>query len=351
VLIAALRDLQWRRRRFTIAVLGTALVMAMTLLMNGVGAGFGAEATRTVDQLQVDGWVVATGSAGPFLGASPISPAAADLVAKTPGIRRAGAMLFTRKSVPSGSTELDVNIFGSPAGGPGTPSPDEGHMPKQNGEIAVSTTLKGYKVGDRILVAGHPFAIVGKVRRSTVLAGAPNVFLTLADAQLVGVAGQPVATSIAVEGTPTGPLPAGLTFVPTKKASADVLRAVAQARAGLVFTAVLLWIVAIAIVGAITYLSALERERDFAVFKATGVSSRSLFAGLALQAVLLSVTASLAGSVMAVILAPRFPMQVSMPASSHVALLGLAVVAGCAASLASIRRAAAVDPALAFGGP
>ena len=45
--------------------------------------------------------------------------------------------------------------------------------------------------------------------------------------------------------------------------------------------AVLLWIVAALIVGSVIYLSALERTRDFAVFKAVGVSTRSVIAGLA----------------------------------------------------------------------
>ena len=39
---------------------------------------------------------------------------------------------------------------------------------------------------------------------------------------------------------------------------------------------ILLWIVAACIVGSIVYVSAIERTRDFAVFKATGASNGSL---------------------------------------------------------------------------
>jgi putative ABC transport system permease protein len=67
--------------------------------------------------------------------------------------------------------------------------------------------------------------------------------------------------------------------------------------------------VAAGIIGSIVYLSALERQREFAVLKATGAANRSLLAGLALQAVLLS------------------------------------------AAAAGLRRAVGVQPALAFGGP
>ena len=44
----------------------------------------------------------------------------------------------------------------------------------------------------------------------------------------------------------------------------------------------LLWVVAAMIVGSMIYMSALERTRDFAVFKAVGVPTRSILAGLAI---------------------------------------------------------------------
>ena len=44
---ATLRDLQWRRRRFLIAITGTALVFAMSLLMSGLSASFTLETDRT----------------------------------------------------------------------------------------------------------------------------------------------------------------------------------------------------------------------------------------------------------------------------------------------------------------
>ena len=47
MLIAALRDLQWRRRRFLIAVVGTSFVFAMTLVLTGLANGFRVEASNT----------------------------------------------------------------------------------------------------------------------------------------------------------------------------------------------------------------------------------------------------------------------------------------------------------------
>jgi putative ABC transport system permease protein len=177
------------------------------------------------------------------------------------------------------------------------------------------------------------------------------VYLTLPDAQQVFAAGLPVASAFAVTGHHLPATAPGFVFMGRAAARRDILRAIAEARRGVYLTAVILWIVAASIVGTIVYISALERQRDFAVFKATGVTSRSIVAGLALQAVVVAVAAALVGSVVATIIAPRFPVEASIQARVHLILPALAVVIGVLASLAGVRRAVTVPPALAFGGP
>jgi putative ABC transport system permease protein len=62
----ALRDLQWRRRRFVIAVLATSPVFGITLLMTGADASLHNEGRRIVATLGADAWLVADGASGPF---------------------------------------------------------------------------------------------------------------------------------------------------------------------------------------------------------------------------------------------------------------------------------------------
>jgi putative ABC transport system permease protein len=109
--------------------------------------------------------------------------------------------------------------------------------------------------------------------------------------------------------------------------------------------------VVVLIVGSVVYLSALERLRDFAVFKAIGVPTRSILMGLALQALVIALLAAAVGVVLAQLLAPLFPMIVVVPPGAYMALPVIAVVIGLLASVAGLRRAVVVDPALAFGGP
>jgi putative ABC transport system permease protein len=115
--------------------------------------------------------------------------------------------------------------------------------------------------------------------------------------------------------------------------------------------AILLWIVAALIVGSVIYLSALERLRDFAVYKAIGVSTGSIAAGLALQAIVVALSAVVVGVVLSALLGPIFPMQVIVPGYAYVVLPVIAVVFGLIASGTGLQRAVSVDPAMAFGGP
>jgi putative ABC transport system permease protein len=100
----------------------------------------------------------------------------------------------------------------------------------------------------------------------------------------------------------------------------------------------------------VVYLSALERQRDFAVLKAVGVSNRTLLASLALQAVLVALAAVAIAAVLQIGLGPAFPLKVRVPARAFWQLPLLAVVIALLASAAGMRRVARSDPALAFAG-
>jgi putative ABC transport system permease protein len=272
-------------------------------------------------------------------------------VAHLPGVVRAVPTVFTRKDIPASSGPIDVNVFGAPAGSLAMPQVSQGTAPRVSGQIAISSKLHGYKIGQQLELAGHPFTVVGTVPDSTALAGVPNVFLTLSDAQLVAFDGQPVASAIAVEGSVEQGLPADLTIVSNQAARNDLLRALKQARASIYLTAVLSWVVAALIIGSVVYLSVMERLREFAVFKAIGISTASIVVGLALQATMLSIGAALVGAGIAALLGSNLSLPVSLTWHAYALLPAVAILVGLLASLVGLRRAVGVDPATAFGGP
>jgi putative ABC transport system permease protein len=348
VLIAALRDLQWRRRRFAIAVVGAALVFAMTLLLTGLANGFTEEASRTERALGVDAWVVPEGASGPFLGATPVAEDTAGAIAATGGVDRAVGFAYARVSAGVDGDD-DVNLFAVPPGGPGVPAPDAGRAPTRSGEVLASSTLD-VGVGDELVLLGRPFTVVGVVDGSTSLGGVGNAFATLDDAQGLVFAGQPIAMAVATAGVPER-VPAGLRVLTPAEARDDLLRPLRQPRLAVTVLALLLWVVAATIIGSVIYMTAIERVRDFAVFKAVGVPTRDIALGLVAQSVVLAVTAAVLGAVAGVLAAPSFPMLVDIPAVAFAALPLLAVAVGALASGISVRRATSVDPNTAFRGP
>lgn len=349
MLFAALRDMQWRRRRLVIAIISTGLVFAMTLVMIGLANGFRVEAERAVDSMGVDTFVIKAGAAGPLLGATPFAESEVAQVAATPGVTAAAPLACAATTVVEGTSRRSVTAFGAPERGPGMPDVSQGRPPSTPDEVAVSSTL-GRAVGDDLGVGARTLRIVGIVPNSTALAKTPNIFLTTEGLQRLSYNGQPTVTSIAIKGTPQR-IPAGYQLADRTAGVNDLLRPEHVAVGAISIVAAMMSIVAVLIVGSVVYLSALERLRDFAVFKAIGVPTRSILAGLALQAVVVALFAAALGVVFSLLLAPVFPMIVVVPPVAYVALPLAAIAIGLLASLAGFRRAVAVDPALAFGGP
>jgi putative ABC transport system permease protein len=349
MLIAALRDMQWRKRRFVIAILSTSIIFAMTLVLTGLANGFRVEAEQTVDSLGVDQFVVKEGASGPFVGATPFAPVELRRIATAPGVSAAAPLVYAGGTATIGDTTRNVDIFGAPERGPGMPAVSEGRAASTPDEVAVSSTL-GRAVGDDIEIASRTLRIVGIVDNSTALANLPNVFLTTAGAQRLVYGGEPLVASIGVRGNMTE-VPPGYHTIDRDGAIADLLRPLKVAVNSITIVAIMLWIVAALVVGSVIYLSALERLRDFAVFKAIGVPTLNIAGGLALQAVVIALLAALVGALLSLALGPLFPMKVIVPAAASVALPIIAVVIGLIASGSGLQRAVSVDPAIAFGGP
>jgi putative ABC transport system permease protein len=339
--------LQWRRRRFVIAVLGTALVMALTLLLTGFQKNFDVEVAHARSLIRADGYIVQKGRFGPFQGASPIPTSAARLAANIPGVKQISPVIMSLQ-VSDRTKHSDIYVVGAEPGAMGAPTPKAGHAPVNDGEAVVDTRA-GVKLGDAYAIGGVPFRVVGLTSHQTVLGGRPTAFITLRDAQRVLFGGQDFVTAVAVQGTPTS-VPDGAAFVTADAAGRDLKRPLADTIESISMFRSLLWLVATAIVGSVVYLSALERVGDFAVFKATGTATADLLGALMLQAVVLAVSSSVFAIGLAYILRSQFPVTPLLPASIQVMMPVVALVIGLVASGAALRRAVTVDPALAFGG-
>jgi len=347
VLFVSLRDLQWRRRRFLIGVLATGLVFALALVITGISGSFNNEVSRTVHEFHADAWVVSEKASGPFTSTTLLPASLEANVRAQAGVRDAAAVLITRFSVQTSSLR-DIGLIGIEPDHVGAPKLHDGRPIGHAGEAIVDRAL-GVKVGRVLTIGATPFRVVGRTSCITYFGGQPVVFVTLGDAQRLAVANQPLATAIVVRGQLAAPVP-GTHMLTNPGVVTDLRRPLKAATGTVSILRTLLWIVAAGIIALILYLQALERTRDFAVFKATGVTGRSLAVGLAFQAIVLACLSVVVAVVLAIVLAPAMPMPVETPASAFALLPVVAVVIGVLASLFGLRRAVTVDPALAFGG-
>ena len=345
MLLISLRDLQWRRRRFVIAVLATGLVFGITLLLSGMNSGFTNEITRTVDAFHTDGFVVPRGAPGPFTTSAAFPSSVARQVARVPGVREADPMVETRITLAR-ATPLDVIVFGTPIGGL-APQATSGRNPRRSGELVADTKM-GVGIGQDVLLSGRQFRVVGTYDGLTVLGGQPTAVMPIQDARAISFAGPPLATSVLTRGVPST-VPAGFKVQSPSQAEGDLQRPLKNATSTIGFLNALLWVIAAGIIGSIVYLTVIERQRDFAVLKATGFASVGLFISLALEAVVIAVAAAIVATLMALVLHGSLALDVEISTGTYAGLVGIAVAVGVLASLVGLRRAVGVDPALAFG--
>jgi putative ABC transport system permease protein len=204
-------------------------------------------------------------------------------------------------------------------------------------------------LGHTVVLNGVRFTVVGLVSGVTYFAGQPVVFMPIAAADRLDSNGLALATALLLGGHPTERI-AGFEALSDAQVRADLARPTLAAAQTISLVETMLWLVAAGIIAAITYLSALERRGDFAVLKAVGTPGWHLFFGLVIQALALAFAAAAIGVVAELGIAPIAAMTVRVSGGDYAAVPIVAVVVGILASILPARRAARVDPALAFGG-
>jgi len=343
----ALRDLQWRARRFVLGVLATALVFATTLLLVGVHSSFLDESTRAVDAFAADRWIVPKGVSGPFTNNSPMAAPLAGRVASAAGVRASQPLALFRQVVRDERGPHDVNVIAYDSGRVFEPPIASGREPERPGEVAVDRRLAA-SIGDRLQLGDEMLHVVGLTSGLTYFGGTPAMLMPLSEGRRIYFGGEPLSTTFITRGTPEGDV-RGLDALTGKSVVEDLRRPLGAATTTIGVLVLILWLVAAGIIGLMVYLAGLDRTVDFAVFKATGARNGPLLAGLVLQALLLALCAAGLAAAAASLVAPSFPIQVNLSAGSYALLVAVAVGVGLAVSAVSVRQATRVDPALAFG--
>ena len=351
--LLTLRDLQYRRVRVLVVVALASVLMALLFLMTGLVNQFNHEPFDATRAIGADQWVLAAGTSGPFTSAGTLPAELVDeLGPDAQGVVVARGTIS--ESVPGGVPDdtAEVVVVGGELDSLRTTMAAgallEGRTVDGGDEVVLDRTA-GFDVGDRLQLGPRVLEVVGLTKGTTVLAGIPLVFVEIGTAQDLAFQSRAVVSGALLGGDPITP-PPGTVVRSAEAVAEDALGPLEDAIASIDLVRALLWIVTAVIIGAVVFLSALERQRDFAVFRAMGTPKRALLIAVAVQAVVVA----LAGAAIAVglhrLIIPLFPLTVRVPTQALWQIPLGAAAAALAAGVFGLRRVAATDPATAFAG-
>ncbi|MEX1279089.1 MAG: ABC transporter permease [Acidimicrobiia bacterium] len=344
MLLLTLADLRHRALRFVVVTILTAVVFVLLFLMTGLIEQFNQEPFLAVDAIDAESWVVPEGVSGPFTASSTLPATVADEVTA----EVSDPVVVARGTLNLVDESTELLVFGHEIGGLGSPTPTEGRAATAPGEVVLDRSA-GVAIGEGVEIGDAAFTVVGLTDDTTILAGIPFAFLPIGDAQDLVFGTDQVISAVLTDGDVTAP--SGTVVITADEAAEDALGPLESAVASVDLIRVLLWVMAAIIIGAVVYLSALERSRDFAVLKAVGARNRSLAGSLAIQAVVVAIVGVGVAAGLQVLIQPVFPLTVRVPVSAFWTIPTVAVVVALVAAVAGMRRVAGADPATAFAGP
>lgn len=366
----ALKELRRRPGRFGVATVILTLIAILLMFLGGLLDGLTAGNTGAIRAQQAD-LIVYSETSQDSLVRSRIDPEQRREVEAVDGVEAVGelgSVQLGARIEGRGLRELvPVVLFGYAAASKGLPTP-----PTRPGEAWADDTLEaeGVKQGEVVLIgpARSPVKVIGFVS-DTRYAGQSTLWASLEtwrkvqnenrpDARVVpgisqALVVQAAGASASELATRIDAATGGSTSSLTETEAINALPGVAAQQS--VFNQIigLTVLIAIIVVALFFALITVERIGLYGVLKALGAGSGSLFAGVLLQAVIVTLIASVIGAIAALALAAVIPAG-SIPfiatgtrLAESTSFLLLAAVIGCAFSL---RRVLKVDPAQAIGG-
>jgi hemin transport system permease protein len=362
----AWRELIRRPRRFVVAGAALTLIALLLLVLGGILDALIGSSTGLLEAQSAPLIVYSSDSKG-SIDRSRVDASQMEAIAAVPGVRVASGLgvAFLAGHVPGRAALADVAVFGYEASNREVPAPPS------SGRGYADASLKddGVSLGQTIELgtARTPVRVIGWVQGTDYnqqggLWVDPSTWREALNDNIPDAAVAP-GTFQAVLVTPEGGTQVAMlanaidVAVPGVSAltipeAIDGIPGVAQQQS--VFTSIIGVTFAVAgiVVALFFALLTIERIGLLGVLKAIGASSRTLAAGLSLQALLITSGALALGSVLALVLARVIPAAVPLslsPGRFVFTAVGL-IAAALIGSAISFRRIVRIDPASAVGG-
>jgi putative ABC transport system permease protein len=366
----AWRELRRRPGRFGVALGALTFLALLLLFLGALLDGLFLGQTGAIRSQPGEVVVYSAASRDSFL-RSMIPADLRRIVQSTKGVTQLGGLGFAQTTavVPGKSEVADVAVVGFELAPIGMPK-----LMPQSGEAYADRRLEGFGVRPgqtlKVGIGGTPIRIIGWIEDTsyqlqgalwttpatwrTVAGSVPDRFVPDGDFQALVVRTQSSganAVSAKELATRIDAKTARATSSLTKSEAELSLPGIKQQNGvfnGIISTT---FVVAVLVVALFFALLTLERIPLYGVLKAMGSSSRQLFGGVVLQAVVITVVAFAISAPMMILLSRNAPAELPIQLTnarliSTIVGLSLAAVLG---SMLSLRRVVRTDPASAIG--
>jgi len=375
--ILAFRDLLLKYQRFLATSAGVGLLLGVVLIQAGIYRGIVADAFDLTEIFGTDMWVVQPDHFGPFTESSLIATATRDLIKRVPGVRSAEAITVSQGLANVGGVPTRVDVVGYDLYR--MPFPGDlitGRAPtRPRYEVAVDRGV-GAERGDRIIIRGRAFTVVGVTGRAVGISGNPIIFMSLPDARdfnekqgaaeirrlratgvSPGVPDQVNAVRVVVQpGSDVGEVRREIEqwkhfqVISRPDQEANILRNIGRLRMTLLLFASILVLAATAIIALTIYSLTTDKVREIATLKLIGAGN-PVITGLVLwQAIAIGVSGYLGGNLFLYSVRDFFPGYLELRVTDNIGIGVIAISACLIASIGAVRLALGIEPHQALGG-
>lgn len=360
------------RSRFLAALVGVAFAAVLATVQGGLYEGFLYTTSSVITQLEGEVWVTARG-VKVLDNVEPLSAGSRAIVAEHDCVKRARPLIlgFSWLRTPDGSRET-VRVVGTEGGVPfmpwnmarGLPSDLDGPMRVAVDELDLPRLgITGPPIGASLALMNQRAYVSAVARRARSFTLLPFVFARVDDARrLTHLSdGQVTAwildlkhrscTSDVLQTIARHPELKGWTTEGLRSATQHFWLVMSGAGAILAFSALMGLLVGGVTVGQTLYAAVRDHEAELATLRALGAAPWEIASFVAIQASVLTLVGGVIGVLSAVGLgdaAQRGGLEIIV---SETVVVKSAVVLVCmavAASVVSVRRALAIDPARVF---
>ncbi|MBD3181678.1 FtsX-like permease family protein [Candidatus Poribacteria bacterium] len=388
-----LKDMAYRRARIVLTIISVACLVALILLMGGIMKGLRMQARDYVESVEQQAetgtvWLSTERSGSTFAGFSLLNSEHLEILRSLEGVDKdipLSPIIFAQARPVINGKETKAVVVGYQKGKLGGPSEKDKTDPNAPfypiigrlfqssqyedyrpmdippGEVIVDE-LTGLEIGQNVELAGKPLRVVGKTRGKFFVFDTPLLFMDIRTAQETVLSNVIYVNTVLVkvaEGYNPLQLANEIKERSTVRVDAhtgnqivEIILAnyVDEPMKGVQALRIMLWIATGLIVAMITYVTTREKIREIGVLKAIGASDKYVVSLILKQVVIMTLAGIILGIILAYLAAGVFPIMVVVSTSESLLVAVITMAVCLYGGYIAAKRAASVDPMIAFRG-